>query len=131
MQTNPDYRSFGAAVVVLAAVGWSGLVYLVGNTLPGLWPRWLFFVLLVLALTGSAGPFAWYLNRRFAPTPVPAHVLLRQSLWVGLFGATCAWLQIARTLNFPLVALLLAGLAGVEWFLRMREQARWTPGGGA
>jgi hypothetical protein len=53
---------------------------------------------------------------------------MRQSLWVGFFVATCAWLQLARTLNAPTALLLAAGLSGIEWFLRIRERARWDPG---
>lgn len=55
---------------------------------------------------------------------MPTSVLVRQALWVGLFGATCAWLQIGRIFSLALAALVAAGLGGVEWFLRMRERAR-------
>jgi hypothetical protein len=91
-------------------------------------PLWAFFVLWLMALTGTALPFVRYLNRRFGGgAPAPAGVLLRQSLWVGFFGATCAWLQKGGLLTTAIALLLAAGLGGVEWFLRMREQARWTP----
>ena len=123
-----DYRGFAIAAWLLFLGGWGTLVYLVQNTLPSPGPRWLFFVLLLMALTGTAAPFVRYLNRRFARGPVPAAVLLRQSLWVAFFAATCAWLDIGRTLNLYTALLLAAGLAGIEWFLRMRERARWDPG---
>ena len=123
-----DYRGFAIASWLLALGGWAGLGYLVSHTLPSPGPRWLFFVVVLMALTGTAAPFTRYLNRRFARGPVAPTVLLRQSLWVGFFGATCAWLQIGRTLNLSTALLLAAGLAGIEWFLRMRERARWDPG---
>jgi len=123
-----DYRGFAIAAWVLALGGWAGLAYLVVHTVPSPGPRWLFFVVILMALTGTAAPFVRYLNRRFARGPVSSSVLLRQSLWVAFFGATCAWLQIGRTLNLSTALLLAAGLAGIEWFLRMREQARWDPG---
>lgn len=123
-----DYRGFYMASFVLAVGGWVGLYYLVGALVPSPGPRWLFFVVGLMAVTGTAAPFVWYLNRRFARRPVPAAVLIRQSLWVGLFTATCAWLQLARTLNWATALLLAAGLAGIEWFLRLRERARWDPG---
>jgi hypothetical protein len=133
----PNYFGLTLASWILAIAGWGGLVWLVTTPLeatgdpyspiPGLGPRWLFFVCWLAALTGTALPFVRYLNHRFAKTPPPASVLLRQALWVGLFGATCAWLQIGRILNVALAALLAAGLGGVEWFLRMREHARWSP----
>ena len=123
-----DYRGFSIASWLLFLGGWAATAYLVATALPSPGPRWLFFVLILMALTGTAAPFVRYLNKRFARGPVPAAVLLRQSLWVAFFGATCAWLQIGRTLNLSTALLLAAGLAGIEWFLRMRERARWDPG---
>jgi hypothetical protein len=123
-----DHRGFYMATFVLAVGGWAALAYLVQNVVPSPGPRWLFFVVGLMAATGTAAPFVWYLNRRFARRPVPGPVLLRQALWVGFFCATCAWLQLARTLNPATALLLAAGLGGIEWFLRMRERARWDPG---
>lgn len=123
-----DYRGFAMAAWVLALAGWAGLGYLVFNSIPGTQQRWLFFVTGLMALTGTAAPFVGYLNRRFAGRGVPPAVLIRQSLWVGFFGATCAWLQIGRTLNLSTGLLLAAGLSAIEWFLRMRERSRWDPG---
>ncbi len=125
-----DYRGYGMAAFVLAILGWAGLVYLVIYTIPGPGPRWLFFIVILMALTGTAAPFVHFLNRRFARWPVPANVLLRQSLWVGFAGATCAWLQIGRTLSLSTALLLIAGLGAIEWFLRWRERSRWVPGTG-
>jgi hypothetical protein len=123
-----DYRGFDIAAWVLALGGWVAMGYLVSHAVPSPGPRWLFFVAALMALTGTAAPFVRYLNRRFVRGPVAPAVLLRQALWVGFFGATCAWLQLGRTLNLSTALLLAAGLAGIEWFLRMRERARWDPG---
>ncbi len=123
-----DYRGFAIASWILALAGWAALGYLVLNTIPGTQQRWLFFVAGLMAITGTAAPFVQYLNRRFGGAAVPPAVLLRQSLWVGFFGATCAWLQIGRTLNLSTTLLLAAGLSAIEWFLRMRERSRWDPG---
>lgn len=113
----------------LALVGWGGLVGLINTVDPrvGPLPVWGFFVLWLMALTGTAVPFVRYLNRRFAREPVPAGVLLRQSLWVGVFGATCAWLELRDLLSSTLAALVLIALIGAEWFLHLRERARWSP----
>src|SRR5258707_7649447 len=94
-----DYRGFSIASWLLFLAGWGATAYLVATALPSPGPRWLFFVLVLMALTGTAAPFVRYLNKRFVRSQVPAAVLLRQSLWVGLFGATCAWLPLGRTLN--------------------------------
>ena len=133
----PNYFGLTLASWVLIIAGWGGLAWLVTAPLqstgdlyhpvPGLGPRWLFFVCWLMALTGTALPFVRYLHQRFAKLPAPASVLVREAAWVGLFGATCAWLQIGRILSVALAALVAAGLGGVEWFLRMRERARWTP----
>lgn len=123
-----DYRGFAMAAFVLAVGGWLGLGYLFLYTIPEIAQRWLFFVAWLMALTGTAAPFVQFLNKRFAGEAVAPNVLLRQSLWIGFFGATCAWLQIARTLNLSTTLLLAASLAAIEWFLRMRERSRWEPG---
>lgn len=121
--------SLTIAAWVLALLGWGGLVGLVFNVDPrvGPLPVWAFFVLWLMALTGAAVPFASYLNRRFSPEPVPAYVRLRQAVWVGLFGAACAWLLRSSLLGSATVGLILIALIGVEWFLRLRERARWSP----
>jgi hypothetical protein len=125
---SPAVSRFVPAALILALVGWAGLVYLFFFTLPTLGPRWLFFFLGVLALTGSFLPVVAFLNRRFPSTPPPTPVIiLRQSLWIGIYGPTLAWLQIGRVLS-PLLALLLAiGFILLEWLLRMREKSQWKP----
>lgn len=125
-----EERPILIAAGTLAVVGWGGLVMLINLALPTLGPRWMFFALWLVALTGTAVPFVRYLNRRFsnpAGQPASPAVILRQSIWVGLFGATCAWLQLGRALNLPLALLLAGALGMVEWFIRVREKSRWTP----
>jgi hypothetical protein len=124
-----SHLSLTLAAGILALVGWLGLFGLIFNVDPriGSLPVWTFFVLWLMALTGTAIPFVRYLNRRFGSAYVPSNVLLRQSLWVGFFGATCAWLQKSGILSLATALLLGAGLGGVEWFLRMRERSRWSP----
>jgi hypothetical protein len=126
---NANAWSLTIAAWILALLGWGGLIGLVFNVDPrvGPLPIWGFFVLWLMALTGTAVPFVSYLNRRFSREAVPANVLLRQSIWVGLFGAACAWLQRSSLLSSATVALVLIALIGVEWFLRLREHAHWSP----
>ena len=118
------------AAALLGGIGWVGLIVLLVTTIPTLFPRWLFFTLGLTALTGTAVPFVRLLHRRFTPAgdpPAPGNVILRQSLWVGLFGATCAWLQIGRVFSVPVALLLAVGLIAIEWFLRARERSRKPP----
>mgnify|MGYP005623312225 FL=1 len=54
-------------------------------------------------------------------------VILRQAMWVGVFGSTVAWLQLGRVLT-PVMALILAGVfALIEFLLRLFERSRWNP----
>ena len=88
------------SAIVLLAVGWIGLYLLVTTMLPTVGPRWLFFFLLTLAMSGTALPFVWVIHWRFGrENPAPQSVLLRQGLLVGLFAALCVWLQINRSLS--------------------------------
>jgi hypothetical protein len=110
------------SALILASVGWLGLFLLMTATLPTVGPRWLFFFLWTLALTGTSLPFIWLLNRRFASISTPQSILLREALLVGLYGGLCAWLQINRSLNLPLGLLLATGIIAIEWLLRSFDQ---------
>ncbi|MBI5959912.1 MAG: hypothetical protein HY866_14330 [Chloroflexi bacterium] len=121
--TSSDHTGIIAASILMAVIGWGGLWLLVTTTLPTAFPRWLFFVLLYLAVTGTVLPFVRFLNMRFSRPEFPPSggVILRQSIWVGVFVVACAWLQIPRVLN-PVIAFFLAlSLIVIEVFLRVRE----------
>ncbi len=123
--TPPDHTGVLTAAALMAVGGWIGLWLLVTSTLPTAFPRWLFFVCLYLAVTGSALPFVRYLNIRFTreDAALPSGgVILRQSIWIGLFVVACAWLQIPRVLN-PVIAFFLAlSLVLMEILLHVRER---------
>lgn len=123
----PDHIGLLVASVVMMIVGWGGLYRLVHVALPRIGGElWLFFILLLVAITGTAIPVVRYLNVRFTPLDVdvpPGGVIVRQSIWIGLFVVTCAWLQIPRALSLPLAIFLILVLVVVEVFLRSRELA--------
>jgi hypothetical protein len=126
--TSPSVRSTLPVALLLALVGWGGLAYLFIFTLPTLWPRWLFFFLSVLAVTGMSLPIAAFLNRRFPTQPAATiNTILREAALVGIYFATLAWLQLGRVLTMPLVLLLAFGLGLVEFLIRLREKSRWEP----
>jgi hypothetical protein len=127
-QSSPPVTAFLPAAFILAILGWGGLYILVNYTLPTVGPRWLFFFLGVLAITGSALPLVAFLNRRFPSTP-PAGpiVVLRQAIWAGIYFPTLAWLQIGRVLTTALAVLLAIGLVMIEVLLRLRERSQWKP----
>lgn len=125
--TPPDHIGLLAAALVMMGIGWLGLFQLVTTTLPRIGGElWLFFILLLMAITGTAIPVVRYINVRFTPLDVevpPGGVIVRQSVWIGLFVVTCAWLQIPRVLSLPLAVFLAVVLMVVEIFLRSRELA--------
>jgi hypothetical protein len=120
----PDHVGVLVAGTVMMLGGWVGLYRLVTISLPRVGPRWVFFMLLFLAVTGTVLPFVRYLNVRFTPIHnelPPGGVLVRQSIWVGLFVVTCAWLQIPRVLTWPIAFFLGLVFVVIEIFLRSRE----------
>ena len=121
-------RAFLPLSFVLTILGWGGLFLITQSTVPTLGPRWLFFFLGVIALTGPAIPLVYFLNKRFpSDPPVADMVILRQALWVGVFGSTSAWLQLGRVLT-PGLAVILAGVfILIEFLLRLFERSRWNP----
>ncbi len=126
--TSPRVANFLPAALFLFIIGWGGLAALTVTTLPTVGPRWLFFFLCVLAITGTVLPITAFLNRRFPSTPPPsALVVVRQALWFAVFGATVIWLQMGRVLNPALAILLAIGLGLIEFLLRMSEKSQWKP----
>ena len=122
------FRSYLLSVFALIVVGWGGIVALFYYSPPYVWARWGFFVLGIMALTGTALPVVYFLHRRF-PTDPPAepNVIVRQSLWVGVFAATLAWLQLGRLVTLYVILGLAGGLIVIEYFIRIREKAIRKP----
>jgi hypothetical protein len=126
--STPPVRNFIPAAVILALIGWGGLYALMNFTYPTVGPRWLFFFLGVLAISGTALPLVAFLNNRFPSTPpVSPSVIVREAIWFGIYFPTIAWLQLGRVLTPALVLLLAAGFVAIEILLRMRERSQWTP----
>lgn len=125
---KPTFRPFRTATLTMFLVGWAGLYALVNFTLPTLGPRWAFFFLANLALTGTALPVIYFINRRFnVKNFPPANVITRQAIWVGVYGATLAWMQLGRVATLNLAAGMAFGFVLIEVLIRMREKAQWTP----
>ncbi len=126
-QRLPSFWSFLWISLVLGVIGWGGLVLLIFMTQPTLGPRWLFFFLFTLALSGTALPVTYFLNRRFpAVPPVDGGVGLREAMWVGVYGSLIAWLQMGGVLTSGLAFVLALGLVVVEFLLRMGERSQWS-----
>lgn len=110
-------------------MGWGGLALLifVFQVPPLVWARWGFFALWFIALSGSALPVVYFLHVRFSRSPLEPNVIVRQALWVGVYGTVLAWLQLGRLVTLWVWIGLGAGLATIEYLLRARERAHWAP----
>jgi hypothetical protein len=124
MQTQPTFRAYLPSTLSLIIIGWGGLAALFVYSLPFVWSRWAFFALGVMALTGTALPIVYFLNKRFpAEPPAESNVIIREALWVGVYGATLAWLQLGRLVTLYVILGLAGGLIAAEYFIRIREKA--------
>ena len=128
MDEQLRFKPFGLSSLLLMIVGWGGLYYIITQTRPFVWPRWGFFLLTLIAITGSLLPFIYFFHRRFpGENPVEANVIVRQALWFGIYGATLAWLQLGRLVTVYVVLGLAGGLLAIEYLMRLREKAHWKP----
>ncbi|MEL6271385.1 MAG: hypothetical protein AAFU54_04935 [Chloroflexota bacterium] len=124
-QVPPDHAGLLLSALLMMAGGWAGLYLLVTQTIPRVGQRWMFFMLLYIAVTGTMIPLVRFMNVRFTPVDreIPASgVVLRQSVWIGLFVVSCAWLQIPRALTWSAGFFLATIFVVIEFFLRMRER---------
>jgi len=125
MTSQPlTFRNYLISTLALMIIGWGGIAALFYFSLPYIWSRWGFFVLSIMALAGTALPIVYFLHRRF-PTEPPAesNVIVRQALWVGVYAATLAWLQLGRLVTIYVILGLAGGLIATEYFIRIREKA--------
>jgi hypothetical protein len=77
-----------------------------------------------IAATGLVLPLASYLNMRFGnESAFHWFIALRQAMWVGIWVAFCAWLQINRSLGIGVALLVAAVLAIFELLLQIRSRA--------
>jgi len=130
MEPRPfsSFRPFMASAISLFIMGWGSASFAVLTLTPTVWARWLLFFGGTLGLTSLALPATWFLNLRFpSDPPAGAAVILRQAIWFGVYGALLTWLQQERLVTLWSGLGLAAGLAAIEYFVRMRENARWRP----
>jgi len=130
MDETVSTRQYLVSGLFLMLVGWGGLALLifVFSVPPLVWARWSFFALWFIALSGTALPISYFLHVRFPSEPrAEPHVIVRQALWFGVYGATLAWLQLGQLATLWVWAGLGAGLVAIEYLIRSRERARWRP----
>jgi len=120
-----DHAGVLLAALAMFLGGWAGLGYLVVTSPPRLGAElWIFFIMLHLAITGTVLPIVRYLNVRFtrvSAEPPAGGVIVRQSIWIGLYVVILAWLQLLRSLSLPIGFFLGLVFVVLEGFLRTRE----------
>jgi len=128
MDEQLNFKPFGLSSLALMLLGWGGLYLLISYTRPFVWPRWAFFILVMLAVSGLALPVVYFFHRRFpGEKPAEANVIVRQAMWFGVYGATLAWLQLGRLVTVYVILGLAGGLGAIEYFMRLREKSHWKP----
>lgn len=125
---NSSFLPYLASAISLFIIGWGSAAFAIFSLTPTVWARWLLFFGGTLGLTGTALPVTWFLNLRFpSDPPVKPSVIMRQAIWVGVYGALLTWLQQARLVTIWTALGLAIGLVAIEYLVRMRERARWQP----
>ena len=120
-----DQNGVLIAAAIMGGIGWVLLYRLIETSPPRVFSQWLFFILLYMVVTATASPFVWYLNRRFSKAyPVTGGIMLRQSMWFGLYAVTASWLQMLRALNGASAFFLALSIIVIETFLRVRERSQ-------
>ncbi len=78
----------------------------------------------LVTLTGIFLPLAHFLNKRFGreTTFPPLLVILRQAMWVGLWGAFCTWLQMNRAFGIAIAILVASVFLLFEILVQIRTQ---------
>jgi hypothetical protein len=128
MNKFPSFSNVILISGILFGTGALGLLIIIFGTLPTLGPRWIFFFLITILLAGLSLPVIHFLHRRFpSDTPVNMNILLRQSLWVGIYIDLLAWLQLGRALNTVRAVFIAIGLLVIEFLLRLRERSEFKP----
>jgi hypothetical protein len=130
MEPRPysSFLPYLASAISLLVIGFGAVAYAIFAMTPTVWARWLLFFWCTLGLTGLALPVTWFLNLRFPSEPSAGpYVVVRQAIWVGVYGVVLAWLQQVRLVTVWTSLGLALGLVAIEYLVRMREKARWQP----
>jgi hypothetical protein len=124
----PPFAPYLISSLILVIGGFTGLYLLIDLTVPTLGPRWLLFFLVTCAISGLALPVVFFFHWRFpSTTRVKAGVIVRQAIWAGIYFDLLVWFQLGRVLSLPLGVAVAAGLAGIEFAIRLAERSRFAP----
>ncbi len=126
MNKSPTGNYYLPLIIIFILFGGGGLIILLTSYEPTIGPRWLFFFMLVVAITGLALPVSIFLNHRFpSHPPAKQNAVVREALMLGIYIATLAWLTNGRVINFSLALIFFVGIVAIEIFWRIWEQSQW------
>ncbi len=121
-----DHAGVLLAGLAMMGVGGIGIATLISIGQPRIGAElWLYFLCIHLIITGGSLPIVRFINMRFIPLtaePPSGGVLVRQSVWLGLFAVIVVWLQILRVLSVVILFLLALVFIVLEVFLQLRER---------
>jgi hypothetical protein len=121
-----DHAGVLLASLAMLGVGGIGLATLISIAQPRIGAElWLYFLCVHLIVTGFTLPIVRFVNMRFTPLtaePPSGGVLVRQSVWLGLFAVIVVWLQMLRVLSVVTLFLLALVFIVLEVFLQLRER---------
>ncbi len=109
-------------IMVTAAAIWLGLRLII-TTDPTLAVNVILFVFALFLAFGSAGTLvAWTLWARRWAEPRGYRIAIRQGIWVGLFAALIATLQVWQLLSWLAVGAMVLVLGGLEALLLLQPE---------
>lgn len=115
--------------LILEVPGWTILVYMMTRTEPTLGNRWLFYLLVVAAVTGTVLPVVALINQIFGfKGPLTFDTVVRESMMVGVYAAALLWLNKGQFLSLGLGLVLALGMTTAEFLIRVRARSKWRPG---
>ena len=125
---SPSVQSVLPISLILAVPGWIWLIYLVTQTVPELGNRWMFFVAVMITISGSAMPIIAYINRIVKPFgPANFEIIIREGIIIGVYAGILLWLNKGQVLSISLALILAVGLFLIELLIRLRNQSEWHP----
>ena len=115
--------------LIVAIISFSSLYYIIKNLWPNpetifARPQLLLFAFIFLGVGSCSVPVAVYLNHRFSkPNWLERDKtrLVRQGAWVGAFLVILTYLQLTKTFNLTIAAVLAGVFILIETFLLTRE----------
>lgn len=107
-------------IMVIAAAVWLGLRLII-NTDPTQAVNIILFVFALFLAFGSAGALmAWVLWARRWAEPKGYQIAIRQGIWVGLFAALIATLQVWHLLSWLALGAMILVFGGLEALLLLQ-----------